>query len=1108
MNVLVGELMAWLLDYYASATVMLLLAVGMQRLLGQPIQRLVLAWTTLVSLTLLACCCAMPIAARVTLRPIAPPAKPIVLAAPKITPPHVAVTRRPRLAFPTPPAVDFSPQRPLARIPVPAVQPQTEVAPPVLIPTPLPDLSTILAVGFLLGSSIVGVWKFIGIRQVRRLQRQSRPAPEFAQRELQDLISQGQRSPRLLISSDLKTAVAFGIWQPTILLPEAAIDEVERPRLRMLLAHEAAHIQRGDLWLLALARAVLLLMYAHPLYWWLRRRMRMDQELLADATAAAVCGREAYAESLVLWARRQLPPSRMAGVIGIWEAPGQLTRRIAMLLDHQTQVRTHYPRRWCWGTGFVTLTLVAVLSLLTLRPGRVARADEAAPPPMTETTSSTQQPAAPKAAAASESAQSPAKPANKRGVIPIDGTCVDEQNRPLADVRLSLFFTDYDDGRELELQAVKSDSQGHFQFTPVATSKLFTSTWYQLLPSSNKRLLVVAHSPGYATTACNIPLSASGTQSIDFRFHSSSSVQGRVIDGDGHPIAGATVAIDQFTRRDPTGLHQAVTDGDGRYVITDLEVWNRSQQQQARNAKPKSQVEHKRINGYGTVEHPDFPLVSFQLKEIPATQDFVLPRPAHLTGRVTFQETGKPAAKVHVELRNLAPEQSGDMPETVITDADGRYTASKPLLPGKYQLSTHLVGWPTVELTDIPLQSGANTADVQLETGGIIQGRIVELLPTEEPVTLENFSLIQALHIPSKTSSAMVMANPDGTFTLALKPGQHLITVRSYSDAFRWILVGSDRRPCQTVEITQRETKQLELKLLRNSQESFGDEGEWGDQLQRILDAKPDSPLLKEEPHISERAASAAIQQLGGEIKTEKINNRVHVVEVNMAHGTAPDGSPFENKKFQDVVNEEFTDEALFYLQKFPQLRSLSLTRGQATDQGLANLKSLQHLESVCLMSAWGITDAGIAHVAALPSLKKFCTHEAQQLTDESLRHLSQAKHLSSLMIGGGRFTDAGLQHLSAMKELTSLGVESAGPSITNTGLQYLKGLSQLKNLGLEPSQITDAGLQHLHGLQLLQTLDLSKSQVTPAGLEALRKVIPTLKLKPDNAHPKEHGDH
>ena len=171
--------------------------------------------------------------------------------------------------------------------------------------------------------------------------------------------------------------------------------------------------------------------------------------------------------------------------------------------------------------------------------------------------------------------------------------------------------------------------------------------------------------------------------------------------------------------------------------------------------------------------------------------------------------------------------------------------------------------------------------------------------------------------------------------------------------------------------------------------------------------------------------------------------------------------------------------------------------RGQATDKGLEHIRGMEHLESVCLQSAWGITDTGIAHLATLPKLTRFCTNSAEQLTDESLRHFGGVKTLEDVMIDGARFSDVGLKHLQGMKQLKNLGLVSYEALITDEGLSAFAKHTELESLSLENTLITDVGLKHLHGLKNLTELELSRSAVTPAGLASLRKVLPKLKSAP-----------
>ena len=135
--------------------------------------------------------------------------------------------------------------------------------------------------------------------------------------------------------------------------------------------HEWAHIRNGDLWLLALGRCLLVLLFPHPLFWWLRRAIRGDQELLADA-AAAGDNRPAYCEELLRLVRKTAYPSPIAAsvAVGIWESPSQLSRRIAMLLDENFHVAPTAPRRWRYRALGLLLLLGAACSLLTLQPAR------------------------------------------------------------------------------------------------------------------------------------------------------------------------------------------------------------------------------------------------------------------------------------------------------------------------------------------------------------------------------------------------------------------------------------------------------------------------------------------------------------------------------------------------------------------------------------------------------------------------------------------------------------------------------------------------------------------------------------------------------------------
>ena len=175
--------------------------------------------------------------------------------------------------------------------------------------------------------------------------------------------------------------MALGLRRPTILLPTGLVEDGSPQAIRAVLTHEWAHIRNGDLWLLALGRCLLVLLFAQPLFWWLRRAIRGDQELLADA-AAAGDNRPAYAEELLRLVRQTASPSPLSAsaAVGIWEGSSQLSRRITMLLDETFHVEPRGSRSWRYRTLAVLVLLGAAVSLVTLRPARSAAAPPPAPP--------------------------------------------------------------------------------------------------------------------------------------------------------------------------------------------------------------------------------------------------------------------------------------------------------------------------------------------------------------------------------------------------------------------------------------------------------------------------------------------------------------------------------------------------------------------------------------------------------------------------------------------------------------------------------------------------------------------------------------------------------
>ncbi len=393
----------WVADYYLLATLLLLAVAAVVWCLRQPARRISVAWAAMVALVVLAVPCTFPAWPRVSVLPA--PLEPILFSSPSspvvdqpgAEPPSLAPdeTAAPPVADPQPvadsqPVAEGDPAAVApavvedSRLPV-GQGPETRLAASVadgsVISWDADRRWSIAAVIFLGGAGLVALRLGWGALHVAALRRRAEDAPPWLVAEFRKVVRGEARPPLLLLSSGIGSAVAVGLLRPTVILPSRLVVDGAGNGLRAALAHEWAHIRNGDLWLLALGRLVFLLMFAHPLYWWLRGRIREDQEALADSMAARGPGPRGYAQALLHWARigLQWPSPRAAAGLAIWERRSLLVRRVSMLLDERTPMETKCPRLWqCSYLGLLVLFALS-LSAVTFQPASSAVADALQP---------------------------------------------------------------------------------------------------------------------------------------------------------------------------------------------------------------------------------------------------------------------------------------------------------------------------------------------------------------------------------------------------------------------------------------------------------------------------------------------------------------------------------------------------------------------------------------------------------------------------------------------------------------------------------------------------------------------------------------------------------
>ncbi|TWU21967.1 carboxypeptidase regulatory-like domain-containing protein [Bythopirellula polymerisocia] len=372
MNTLDGS--RWLGDFYLLATLLLGGEFLVCLFAGQPARRIALAWATAGGLIVLAMLCALPGWSSVHLLS---PAPEIPVWAENLQPIAGQAIRQ---SMPVVPRISEGSSMPAPPL---RVEPSESIS--------VIDWGVLVLYLFATCSVIVVVWLTLGAWQVRRLRRKAEPAAENILAMLSELTPTGMPLPTVGVLDHLPVAVAVGLRKPAILLPRNLVKHARTEQMRTVLAHELAHLRHRDLWLMAALRVLMVLLWAHPLFWLWRRRVRLDQEVLADTAAAELTSRTVYAEELVELARyaSETRVPRLASSIGLWETRSQLKRRLALLLDEKLTILRSCSRRWRVGSLVTLLGLAGGLSLVTLTPAELQKSHSEYPTVTTDASKGT-----------------------------------------------------------------------------------------------------------------------------------------------------------------------------------------------------------------------------------------------------------------------------------------------------------------------------------------------------------------------------------------------------------------------------------------------------------------------------------------------------------------------------------------------------------------------------------------------------------------------------------------------------------------------------------------------------------------------------------------------
>ena len=295
-------------------------------------------------------------------------------------------------AEPSPPVLQTGPQVPnAAQTPTPAppstnaapVSPPADAsAPAKTAPLPVPALPQMFlwlwAVGFLGRIALSG----IAARRLRKTLGAARQIKgDDADADARALWEAAQKAartihhfpvvPRLFLSDAACDALVTGGFAPAILISKSDMTRLTTGELSLILAHEIAHIRRGDLlWGIVPHLAAHLFWFWPPALWACREwGVSCEAACDKDAARAAQTSPRTYGELLLkLGASQSAAPSFAA--LPASSSFRLLQRRIVML--HLSPVPRSWARRITSGIGVAALVCALPLFLLPVRFAAVA----------------------------------------------------------------------------------------------------------------------------------------------------------------------------------------------------------------------------------------------------------------------------------------------------------------------------------------------------------------------------------------------------------------------------------------------------------------------------------------------------------------------------------------------------------------------------------------------------------------------------------------------------------------------------------------------------------------------------------------------------------------
>lgn len=517
------------------------------------------------------------------------------------------------------------------------------------------------------GASACLLYRLAGLWHLTRTIRRATSVPEWVGREA-TIVAEGlgiRRSFAVRQSAVVSVPCLASILRPMVLLPRGQCREEYREELPSILAHELAHLRAGDLAWSHLLYGLSVLLWFHPLAWWMAKVHGGACDAVCDAVAADYVGdAHTYGRTLARLALRAAGPAVGLAMAG----KSNVRRRVEAV--QRCIFRAGLPRGRAWLALTLSGGILLALGGLALTRSELALAD------------------APTKAAESDKAEDAAE-APEQAVLTV--RCVTSAGHPMEGVELRFHGRI---GGEIVNHTLHTDQEGIAHMERPAAAAV-QNLW---MTAKKPKYTAIHYTWRSERRTIELP------ERLDLAFEEAITIGGVVKNEAGQPIAGATIDF-----RMPISWPRLAnyvfeagerkTDEDGRWT------WD---------SAPKG------LGASMDVTHPNY-LRAGMHPAATMDNEIVLRQGQQVTGRV-LNGAGEP---IQGATAQLGFDRFGTGEPKATSDADGQFVIVN-CKTGRSAVTVQAEGMAP-QVKELTVGGETKPLEFRLEPGHLLHGRVVDV---------------------------------------------------------------------------------------------------------------------------------------------------------------------------------------------------------------------------------------------------------------------------------------------------------------------------------------------------------------------------------------------